>query len=389
MAITAVPSNQAAQAAVVRVSTPSANSRSEPASVAQPSAIARISPEGKQRAEQDRQQVAEAALNKQKAVRQVNAVPRPSPIEEATDAAGIAALAIPVPNPNLAPRQLSVAQPAAAVVTGAALTTRRGQQVESATPPPPRLVDVALTPAVNNVATTTPIKPPEALQAINRTAATPAPVQAPVPIQASAPASESQRVASAPVANTAVESAPVRNSIVAQNQTNQTQINRTANEFVAAFQQQNRRSQAQTTEPVSQAPATNTPQPRSNATAVENVARRTEVASARPDTTSFTVGVARNSGVPAQRPGNTAETDASNDTALNARTAVTREEQSQAVPTVSSRATAPAETISQIQANAIVSTQRVQIERQNSSANVDQGGGLAQRLNALANLLTP
>jgi len=56
MAITAVPSSAVVQESPARVASPAENERRELTPVAKPSVIARISPEGRLRAEQEQQQ---------------------------------------------------------------------------------------------------------------------------------------------------------------------------------------------------------------------------------------------------------------------------------------------------------------------------------------------
>ena len=63
MAITAVPSSAVAQESPARVSSPAENERRELTPLAKPSVIARISPEGRLRVEQEQQQAVALADN--------------------------------------------------------------------------------------------------------------------------------------------------------------------------------------------------------------------------------------------------------------------------------------------------------------------------------------
>lgn len=390
MAITAVPSSQVAQAPSARAAVLPVKTQHEPSRTAQPSAIARISPEGKLRAEQDRQPVAAPASPS--AVSQAPAVPHRTPTEEATDVAAIAALAVPAPNPNLPPRQLNEAQPAEPIVKAVAGNVRRDPQPERDAPAPVKLERTeAPAPVANSVATPASARPLVEPQRISRNEV--------------APANEAHSVASAPAENAPVAHAPATHSPVTHTSTtehhvNQSRISQTAHDFVAAVnQQQARRSQVkQSAASESQAPAANAPEPRSVAPSnvrndsarVEHAVRSAEVGNARADTAP-----------PAQsnRQGNAAAAITHDVTNNIVRNTVARAEHNPPPAAVSSRTAAPAETISQIQAHSIAAKQQVQTERQNSAAvslsnqaggaSVDQGGGLAKHLNALANLLTP
>jgi hypothetical protein len=393
MAITAVPSSQVAQAPSARAAVLPVTKHPEPSRIAQPSAIARISPEGKLRAEQDRQP--EAAPVSPNAVSQAPAVPHRTPTEEATDVAAIAAVAVPAPNPNLPPRQLNEAQPAEPVVKSVAGNVRRDPQPERDAPAPVKLERTeAPAPVANSLAAPASTRPPVEPQRISRNAV--------------APANEAHSVASAPAKNTPVAhvpvtNSPVKNSSATEHRVNQSRISQTAHDFVAAVnQQQARRSQVkQSAASVSQAPVANAPEPRSAAPSyvrndsarVEHVVRSAEVGNARADAAPP---------LQSNSQGNAAAAithDVTNDVARNAPSTVARAEHNPPPAVVSSRASAPAETISQIQAHSIAAKQQVQTARQNSAAvslsnqaggaSVDQGGGLAKHLNALANLLTP
>ncbi len=397
MAITAVPSSPVAQAPSARAAVLPVNKHPESSRIAQPSAIARISPEGKLRAEQDRQPVAAPASPN--AVNQAPAVPHRTPAEEAIDVAAIAAVAVPAPNPNLPPRQLNDAQPAEPVVKAVAANVRRDQQPERDAPSPVKL-ERTEAPAANSLAAPAPAKPLVEPQRISRSEAAPTHAAHSV---ASAPAKNTP-VAHAPATHSLVANSPATNSSVNEHRVNQSRISQTAHDFVAAVnQQQARRSQVkQSAASGSQAPTANAQEPRSAAPSnvrndsarVEHAVRSAEALNARADTAPPLQSNSQSNVATA-----ITHDDVTNDVARNARSTVARAEHNPPPAAVSSRAAAPAETISQIQAHSIAAKQQVQTERQNNAAvslanqaggaSVDQGGGLAKHLNALANLLTP
>lgn len=413
MAITAVPSSQAAQATTARGAVLPAKTQHESLRNAQPSTIASISPEGKLRAAQDRQPVAvptapasNEAPNKPSTVNPANALPRRTPIEEATDTAAIAALAVQAQNTNLPPHQLNDAQPAEQAVKAVATTVRHEQQPERDTPAaskPERTTTPA--PATNSVAAPLP-----ASAAPARAAPDNAPVeQHQLTRNAVAPAHEAPRVANIPAENTPLAHAPATNTALTENHVNRSRITQTAHDFVAAIhQQQSRRSQVkQSAASVSQAQTATAPEPRSavpsnvrnESARVENVARSAEVVSARAASATVASGVVSAPQVQSSSQGNAAVSVTRDETTAHAHSAVARGEQSPTPASASSHAPAPAESISQIQANSVAAKQRAQTARQNSAAlslsnqaggaSVDQGDDLAKHLNALANLLTP
>ena len=352
MAITVVPSSPIVPVSPARV--PALNTPREQTPVVLPSAITRISPEGKLRAELDQRQTTAAAQNEEDLASRASAAPRRTAIEEAPVAAEVAALAVQVPSPSLTPRPVRNAEPVTPPVTEAVAPTRRNPQPKLEAPPQ----------AESSVPT--PSVPPVAPQRVRQAAS-------------AVPAEERAIPAT---------------------------ITRTANDLVAAFNAlQASRSQTQASAaPVAQTQVANTadvrntapPNVRNNTAAVETTPRRAEVASARFDASTFTVALARDNNVPVQRPSagdavTVLARDDANDTARVARTVVARVEPSQVQQGAVASSVRQGE--QQVVAAPSFSNQGAQqvanpVANQGGNASVAPSG-LAKHLNDRANLLTP
>jgi len=386
MAITAVPSSAVAQESPARVSSPAENERREPTPLAKPSVIARISPEGRLRAEQEQQQQQAVALadNAVQAAQNLegraNALPqRRTAAEEANAAADVAALTAQVANAAPAPRPVRNDEQANPAVANVAATPREPQQAVLPAPPAaPARVETPATAAAPAQSTPPPRE--------NRDA---------VPASATREAAQSAPAAPAPAeAIAAAEEAPPEQ--VPEKVLDAVTLAQTAKDFVAAFNasQANRALVLERAEPVRQTQASNVAElrPAPSASAVElsaEAAPRPEAGSARFDTSTFAVGVAR---VNAAEPQRTSQVDSvaeatandgNNDTAALVRNDV-RGEPSQAQagnPTARAVDAAGSErsvqSTSQATASPALGTQS---PAQNS---------LAKQLNVLANLLTP
>lgn len=388
MAITAVPSSAVAQESPARVSSPAENERRELTPLAKPSVIARISPEGRLRVEQEQQQAVALADNAVQAAQNLegrtNALPqRRTAAEEANAAAYVAALAAQVASAAPAPRPVRNDEQANPAVANVATTPREPQQAVQ--PAPPAAPARVKTPAAV-AAPAQPTPPPRE----NRDAA---------PAGATREAAQSAPATPVPAeAVPAAEEAPPEQ--IPENILDAVTLAQTAKDFVAAFNasQANRALVLERAEPVRQAQVSNVAElrPAPSASAVElniEAAPRPEAGSARFDTSTFAVGVAR---VNAAEPQRTSQVDSvavatandgNNDTAALLRNEVrndVRGEPSQpqagnpaARPVDAAGSERSVQSASQATASPVLGTQS---PAQNS---------LAKQLNVLANLLTP
>jgi len=387
MAITAVPSSIVAQESTARVSSPTENERREPTPLAKPSVIARISPEGRLRAEQEQQQVAALADNAVQAAQNLegraNALPqRRTAAEEANAAADVAALTAQAANAAPAPRPVRNDEQANPAVANVAATPREPQQaVQPAPPAAPTRVETPATVA----APAQPTPPPRE----NRGAA---------PASATREDAQSAPATPAPVeAVAAAEEAPPEQ--VPEQALDAVTLAQTAKDFVAAFNasQANRALVLERAEPVRQTQASNVAElrPAPSASAVElsaEVAPRPEAGSARFDTSTFAAGVARINATEAQTPSladavAAATANESNDTASLVRNDV-RGAANQAAAATNNPAASPVDASGR-------ASREGSVQSAAPAASPDLGtqelapSSLAQQLNVLANLLTP
>lgn len=351
----AVSSNSVAPVIPAREPALPLNAQREQTLATPPSAITRISSEGRLRAEFERRQIVASSQ-----ANLVEAAPQPS----------AALTAPPVPKPSGQTR------------TVVALASPQPNERTSAAPQPATLVEsrddtLELPAFVPQRAT--PNETPAGLQATR---------------VSSAPAARFLS-ASATLENIANASAPTTDDRIYQ-----LKISQTASEFIAAFNEfQNKRNQnLDKLAPVNQAqvsnvaelragPVLNTPRP------AVDVTRLVETGAARFDLSTFAVGVARLSAAP----GNSNATEAAaspennNDTRRILRAEVAG--QLNQVPQFS-RAEVLPEALNTAQYRPGLTSQPPQSAAQNSAASSLGGtgvgqGGLAKHLNALANLLTP
>ena len=347
MAITVVTSSPVVPAFSVREPSLSVNAQRERALATPPSAITRISSEGKLRAELERQPIAVPTLDN---VALPDTLPRPSDVGEAHNRV----------ESNVAQGIRSTQQ----------LPVRTALEPRAEVPTEPQHVDQ----------------------------------------KEAAPVFQVTRVASVPTArlvsaNAAVENVVNTNTPVTDDRVSPVKISHTANEFAAAFTefQNKRNSVLEKAAPVNQTQAADAPElrviapsPEHNAPlAVENVTRVGEAGSTRFAVSTFAVGVARKSTLQKINPENALlavpTPDDTNDTRRIVRAEVTHGAPTPLPVSASSTLT---EAANQAQTQPSAATQRLQNVQQNSAdsrlSGVDQEpSGLAKHLNVLANLLTP
>ena len=331
------------------------NAQREQTLATPPSAITRISSEGRLRAEFERRQIV--------ALEQANLAPNPPPAPIANQA------------------------PANNTIPAAPARPEGGEGASRVTPtdaPPPRPASPSLS---SNSAD---------LELPNIVPQRPIPFDTSLGLQAT-------RVSSAPAArllsaSAAVENIASTNLPATDDRVNAVRISQAANEFVAAFNEfQNRRSQAiENVATISQTQATNAAALRVTERSVlpplESVTRPVQVSATRFDVSTFAVGVARN--VAAQSLDQRTvlpSQENTNDTRRIVRAEVAG--QPSRVP-VANRSEVLPEAVNAAQFPASAASQPPQSVAQNSAAASLDGtgvgqGGLAKHLNALANLLTP
>ena len=356
MAITAVPPNQVVPAFAVRESVLLTNTQREQALATPPSAITRISSEGRLRAELERKQIV------------------PAPPNEAFS-----------PADNRAQADVSTAQ--------VAVTASRPSENAAAgtlQPAVPERGNRNTAPAAS--VSTSPATPPAAPPSV--------PALAPAPeIATPVRRSPSDVINQVSIASRLVENAADRIVGAAEQQVVPLQISQTANEFVAAFNAvQNQRNAnldrsaaTSTTRTVNVAELRVAPSTAPNPEAVPVLrAQASTVQGPQFDRSTFSAGVARNSEALRQIPSNppaNASLDESNDTRR-----IVQAEVAPDTPLAGARAGAstglnPASDPAQPQA--AEARARAQIEQEARLAGFrPQPSGLAQHLNDLANRLT-
>ena len=363
MAITAVSPNQVVPALAVREPVLSINAPREQTLATPPSAITRISSEGRLRAELERKQILAAATNaeleQETTVSRPNSVPRRTANEAAADAAIASAAQRPVAPARLA-GNVAAAEPS--TVTPARENRSAAQTVRFT---PPAQVEAP---------------PPELSEVVRRS-----------PRDAINPVSIASRL----VENVAVNTADATGARVIP-----VQISQTANEFVAAFNEfQNKRNQAlENVATANQARAANqtelrvlAPTERSLDPVLENRGRSTVVGRAPFDSSTFAVGVARNRETQRQTQNSApslGRLDDSNDTRRIVQAELVHGVANQTPVPVQQSALSVATNPTQTQPS--TASQRIQTAQQNSAAGTGlEQSGLAKHLNDLANLLTP
>ncbi len=362
---TAVPTSSVVPVVPAREPALALNAQREQTLATPPSAITRISSEGRLRAEFERKQIVTST--------QDNVAARP----EAATLPSAANVTPPVSNP-----------------TAAASPTRNIEALERGAQPIAR-TSAAPRPAVqvetrNNGAIELPAFVPQRVTP-NETAS----------------GLEATRVSSAPAARLLSASATLENIANASTPTTddriyQLKISQTASEFVAAFNEfQNKRNQAlDNVASVNPAQVTNVAELRAGPELraprpVENVTRPVEAGAARFDISTFAVGVARISAAQSTNQSNAPAAllsqEDSNDTRRLARAEVAGQPSRVAV---ANRPEDLPEVGNAAQFRAGATSLASQSATQNSAAASLDGtgvgqGGLAKHLNALANLLTP
>lgn len=389
MAISAVPSNAVAQESTARISSSAEIERRESAPVAKPSVIANISPEGRLRAEQEQQVAVPPATqnaNQVAATQAQEVLPQQrTAAEEANAAADVAAVSAQAVN-VVATRVVGNANAADftsdAAVESVAATAREPRQ-------PAPVVPVAIAerpePAVANVQPATPREGREA---------------APTNARQGAPATVASEESPARPAEGAPKPSTVQTAERLPEQgLDAVRLSQTAKDFVAAFNasQNNRALALERAEPVRQTQASNAaelrPAPAGNAAepvaSVAEAAPRPEAGSARFDTSTFAVGVARVATTATQRSSQAepvavnAANDSNNDTASLLRSEVRGE--SNPAPALASNSVAN---------NPVDASSRAAGAPQVAAIPEPGNQGpapstLSKQLNVLANLLTP
>jgi hypothetical protein len=337
------------------------NAQREQTLATPPSAITRISSEGRLRAEFERRQIV--------AQEQVNIAPNPLPAPSANQ----------VPANNAIP-----AAPARQTRDETASRVAAQARITPTDAPPPR---PAAPPLSGNSAD---------VELPNIVPQRPIPFDTPLGLQAT-------RVSSAPAArllsaSAAVENIANTNPPATDDRVNAVRISQTANEFVAAFNAfQNRRNQAlDNAAAVSQTPTSNAAPlrvtERSAPPAVESLTRPVQVSAVGFDVSTFALGVARNVAAQSLDPRAALPSqENTNDTQRLARAEVTGQPSRDAG---ANRSEVLPEAVNAAQFRPSAASQPAPSVAQNSAAasldatGVGQGG-LAKHLNALANLLTP
>ena len=347
------------------------NAQREQTLATPPSAITRISSEGRLRAEFERQQI--VATTQDNLAARSEAVP----LRSTGEAASAVIVAPPAPNPTAASSQVRNVE-----VRNVEALERDVQQSErtSAAPRPAVLVETR-----DNDAIELPAFVPQRVT----------PNETPAGLLAT-------RVSSAPAARFLSASATVENiantsTPTTDDRINQVKISQTASEFVAAVNDfQNKRNQA-----LDNAASVNQAQvvaelranpERSASRLVENVTQPVAAGVARFDISTFAVGVARFSVAQSLNQSNAPAALASQENTNDTRR-ITRAEVAGQFPVTSRSPDAP-EAPEAASLTPSVSSQTPQNAAQNSAASSLGGtglgqSGLAKHLNALANLLTP
>lgn len=375
MAITAVPSNQSAPAIPVRAPVPAANSQREQTLATPPSAITRISTEGKLRSELERAQVVEPTQNN--AAPYANTVPRRS----ADEAVVNVNVVIPAPSPSVPSRPVDKVEVTEPVVESTARASRRAQPQVIRPAPPPERTDVPAATVVNRAG----------IQSSSISPSVAAPLEpsrvsqnATTPVTQTPPATKAPSALSLPTNTALPTQAPA-----AGERANSVKISRTASEFVAAFNE----TQSQRN-PVSDSTTLVKQTQVAKALGVQVSTQRQSGADVNIST--FTAGVARNSSAqkidPNNAPALSAKED-TNDTRRLVHAAVAQGESNQS-PT-SRNVGALTETDKQAQTRPSAVRQNLQnaVQKNSEAVSLDGAGlgqsGLAKRLNVLANLITP
>ena len=374
MAITAVPSNQSAPAIPVRAPVPAANSQREQTLATPPSAITRISTEGKLRSELERAQVVEPTQNN--AASYANTVPRRS----ADEAVVNVNVVIPAPSPSVPSRPVDKVEVTEPVAENAARASRRAQPQVIRPAPPPERTDVPAATVVNRVG----------IQSSSISPSVAAPLEpSRVSQNVTKPVTKTTLVTKAPSALPLAATALPTQAPAAGGRANSVKISRTASEFVAAFNEiQSQRN------PVSDSTTLVKQTQVAKALGVQVSTQRQSGVDVNIST--FTAGVARNSSAqkidPNNAPALSAKED-TNDTRRLVHAAVAQGESNQS-PT-SRNVGALTETDKQAQTRPSAVRQNPQNAAQKNSEVVSLDGaglgqsGLAKRLNVLANLITP
>ncbi len=352
------------------------NAQREQTLATPPSAITRISSEGRLRAEFERQQI--VATTQDNLAARSEAVP----LRSTGEAASAAIVAPPAPNPTAASSQARNVEARNVEARNVEALERDVQQSErtSVAPRPAVLVETR-----DNDAIELPAFVPQRVT----------PNETPAGLLAT-------RVSSAPAARFLSASATVENiantsTPTTDDRINQVKISQTASEFVAAVNDfQNKRKQAldnAATVNQAQVVAELRANPeRSASRLVENVTQPVAAGAARFDISTFAVGVARFSVAQSLNQSNAPAALASQENTNDTRR-IARAEVAGQLPVTSRSPDAP-EAPEAASLTPSVSSQTPQNAAQNSAASSLGGtglgqSGLAKHLNALANLLTP